>query len=69
MKIEAKTNKIIAADTILLPACAIAARTFRNYERLHRAKGTIEGNRKADENGWLAKAMEDAVDQYLSEKP
>jgi hypothetical protein len=42
----------------LLRECAS---TFNRYAEMHRAKGTEEGNRKADENAFMARRIEDAL--------
>lgn len=45
----------------LRAAVKIAAAAFREYEQIHRAKGTPEGDRKAVVNAALAAKMEEAL--------
>ena len=54
---------IKAADAIerMRTALTIAASAFREYERLHLAKGTDEGRHKAQANANIAKTCEAAL--------
>jgi hypothetical protein len=44
-------ERLKAQNAELLEACRFAQDVFREYEQLHRAKGTLEGEAKAVING------------------
>lgn len=52
---------LIAAAPTLFTKVAIAATIFREYERLHMAKGTVDGDAKARRNAQYAEEMEAAL--------
>lgn len=51
----------------LCTALKEAAKTFREYERLHAEKGTVEGTQKAAANAARAKRCEDALALAIGE--
>jgi hypothetical protein len=59
---QAQANAhLIAAAPDLYAKLEIAATIFREYERLHLAKGTLDGDAKAYRNAQYAEEMEAAL--------
>lgn len=54
---------LIAAAPTLYAKVEIAATIFREYERIHAEKGTVEGDMKARRNAQYAEEMEAAAAQ------
>lgn len=52
------TAHLIAAAPDTYAGCAKAAAKFREYEALHRAKGTADADAKADANAAMAAELE-----------
>ena len=60
--------QLIAAAPELLSDLKEAAQLLRNYEKLHRRKGTIDGFVKADRNRAWAEQFEATIAKALGEK-
>lgn len=60
------TAKLIAAAPDLLAELREAATIFRRYEQLHREKGTVDGELKANANADRAARIEAAIAKATS---
>jgi hypothetical protein len=56
-----RIEELEAANSNLRGGLETAAKTFRRYGELHRAKGTTEGNLKASNNDDLAEFCESVI--------
>lgn len=61
--------QVMAAAPELLSDLKEAAQLLRNYEKLHREKGTEDGTIKADRNRAWAEQFEATIAKALGEKP
>lgn len=66
---DATARRVNRAGSALLGACFEAAEAFRQYEALHRAKKTKDGDEKADRNAKLAERIEAAIEKALPTPP
>lgn len=68
-RVDAENQRLRAVNAELLTELRDAAETFRHYERLHRAKDTVDGEIKANVNAAKAERYELAIARATQETP